>query len=210
VLKNQGIVTEEYFMASEAPPRMQIIVALIGLLGVVLAAIIVSYWGGSKNINSPSPTPNGSNTPSANSTATVTPTLSTVKPDKLIEIIREQQEKNVRLSYAEAASQNFSDLDLANFIKEKKPAKIAEELKRDNEFLDTVLAIKAMPATERQRLLERALTIYKPTWAQLGRIDPKGQTEAGQKAEKVIAETIVNLVRDLSKLTDADIRKLYT
>jgi len=197
-------------MALEAPPRIQIIVALIGLTGVVSAAIIVSYWGGSKNINSPTPTPTVSNTPSANSTATVTPTLPTVKPDKLIEIIKEQQEKNVKLSYNEAASQNFSDLDLANFIREKKTAKIAEELKRDNEFLDTVIAIKAMLPSERQRLLERALTMYKPTWAQLGRIAPAGQTEAGQKAEKMIAETVVNLVRDLSKLTDADIRKLYS
>ena len=197
-------------MASEAPPRIQIVVAIIGLIGAVTAAVIVSRWGSSNNINSPRPTPTVSNTPSANSSATVTPTPPNIKPDKLLAIIREQQQKNVRLSYGEAASDNFTSADLANFIREKRTLKIVEELKRDNEFLDTVIAIKSMPAPERQRLLESALNTYKPTWQQLGRIDPKGQTAAGQQAEKMIAETIVNLVKDLSRRTDAEIRNLYS
>ena len=194
-------------MSLETPSKTQIIVALIGLIGAVSVALIANYYGGSKTIpGSPSPTPTVSMTP----LTTITPTPSITKPDKLIEIIKQQQGKNVRESHGEEASQNFSESDLANFIKGKKTTKIAEELKRDNEFIDTVFAIKAMPPNERQKLLERASNTYKPTWAELGKIDPHGQTEAGQKAEKMIADTIVNLVKELSNLSDEDIKKLYT
>lgn len=202
-------------MSLETPSKTQIIVALIGLMGAVSVALIANYYGGSKTIpGSPSPTPTVSITPPINSNntplTTITPTPSIIKPDKLIEIIKQQQGKTVRESHGEEASQNFSESDLANFIKEKKTTKIAEELKRDNEFIDIVFAIKAMPRNERQKLLERASNTYKPTWAQLGKIDPHGQTEAGQKAERMIADTVVNLVKELSTLSDEDIKKLYT
>jgi hypothetical protein len=201
---------EGYPMAPETPSRIQIIVALIGLAGVLTAAVIAKQCGGSSqnNSNFPSPIPAASNTPPVNSGNTPVPP--NIKPDKLIEIIKQQQEKNVRLSYGEEASQNFSSVDLANFVREKTTAKIAEELKGNNEFLDTVSAVKAMPPAERQKLLDRAAVTYKPTWAQLGKIDPSGQTEAGQRAERMIAEAIVNLVKELSKLPEADFRKLYT
>jgi len=128
----------------------------------------------------------------------------------LIEIIIKQQQDNVRESYGEAAGQNFSDQDFKEFIKKGIPKKIVDQLKTDNEFLDVVLAIKYMTPTERQKLLNKGLNTYKPTWAQLVRIDPKGQTEKGQQAEKMIAKAIVDLAKELSKLSDDDIRKLYT
>lgn len=120
-----------------------------------------------------------------------------VKAEELIEIIKEQQRLNVRESYGEMAYQCFSDDDLGRFIQAKVPDRVIENLKKDNQFIEVVLAIKKLSSNERQKLLDESLNTYKPTWAQLGKISRDGQTEAGQKAERMISETIVNLVRDL-------------
>jgi hypothetical protein len=78
-------------------------------------------------------------------------------------------------------------------------------LRKDKEFTNVVLALKASPPHEQQKLLDAALNTRRPTWAELGRIDRQGQTEAGQEAEKMIAEAIVNLVKELLRLPDEDI-----
>jgi hypothetical protein len=52
----------------------------------------------------------------------------------------------------------------------------------------------------REKLLNEGMNTYKPTWALRKEISPNGQTEAGQKAERLIAEAIVDLVRELYKL----------
>jgi hypothetical protein len=62
-------------------------------------------------------------------------------------------------------------------------------------FTTTAQAIRGLPAQQRSEILNRAATIYKPTWAQLGRIDRSGQTDAGQQAEREIARKIVALVK---------------
>jgi len=86
----------------------------------------------------------------------------------------------VRESYGEAAGQNFSDQDLSEFIRNDIPARISKELKKDDEFLELVLAIKHMDPTSDTKLLNEGLNKHKQTWRQMGRIDREGQTEAGQ------------------------------
>ncbi len=158
------------------------------------------------NISTPSAPPPSSSTPTPTGSPISTPTLP--KPDMLIEIIVKVQHNNVKESYGERAGQNFSDQDLENFEKKGERAKITAQLKTDGEFLDVVLAIKHMTASERQKLLSLGLNKYKPTWEQLGRVDKEGQTDAGQKAERMIAEDIVNLVKQLLTLSDEKIKKL--
>jgi len=133
-----------------------------------------------------------------------------VKPEKLITIIKEQQKKYVRESWDTDAYQCFTDEDLEKFEDSGIPRKIVEKLKKNNQFIDVVLAIKEIPPSKWQDLKERSLKTYKPTWAELGKISREGQTEAGQKAEKTIAEAIVELVVELLKKSKEDIKKLYS
>jgi beta-glucanase (GH16 family) len=122
---------------------------------------------------------------------------SAVQPEDLVGIIKKQQGANVRVSYGEWAGQNFSDLDLERFIRVKMATRIANRLKSDQRFLKVVHAIEKMPENEMKDLLTRCLTISRPTWAELGRISSRGQTDAGQTAELLIGEAIVKLVRTL-------------
>jgi hypothetical protein len=141
--------------------------------------------------------------------ASFSPVATNVNPNKLIEIIKEQQQKHVKESFGEFASQSFTEEDLRVFVDAKVPAGISETLKHDNQFIDVVLAIKNMPSGERQKLLDMASQTCKPTWGQLGKISREGQTDAGQRAEKMIASAIVTLVKDILKLPIEEIKKLY-
>lgn len=131
-------------------------------------------------------------------------------PELLIEIIKEKQRKYIKLSFGERKGQNFSDEDLKNFRASNRPATIAGDLKHDNRFLAVVLKIKEMDPTDRQALLIRCAQTYHPTWSELGKISPEGQSEAGQIAEREVAIATVSLVKDLLKLPVDEIKKLYT
>ena len=132
-----------------------------------------------------------------------------VDPKKLLEIIRQQQLNNVKESYGEWAYQCFTDDDLNRFVEKKIPSEIANQLKQNNQFLEVILAIKKLQPSKSQKLLDKCLKISRPTWAELGKISREGQTEAGQKAEKMIAKSIVDLVKELYKLPDDEIKKLF-
>lgn len=133
-----------------------------------------------------------------------------VKPELLAEIIMEQQRKNIKESYGEQAYQCFTDEDLRQFVQNETPQKVTDALKWDNRFIDLVLAIKDMNPSDRQKFLNSCLRPLRQTWAQLGRISPEGQTEAGQRAEMMIATSIVDLAKNLVSLSVEDIKKLYT
>lgn len=211
------IKIKDFDLVSESI-RIRIVLSIIGT--ALLLGAIFTYLSDkptrSDNSNvtntNTQPPPTNSNSPTATpdnspaSTPVQNPPLP--KPDKLIEIILKEQRDNVRESYGELAGQNFTAKDLEDFKKAGTPANITARLKTDAEFLEIVLAIKQMPPTERQKLLLRGVNTFKPTWEQLGRIDRAGQSKAGQMAERMIAEAIVNLVKELSKLSDEEIRKL--
>jgi hypothetical protein len=139
-----------------------------------------------------------------------TQSTSEVNPSALITIIEEQQRIHVKESYGELAHQCFSEDDLSTFKENNIPDVIVTELKRDNRFIDVVLAIKKANPTDRQKLFKAALETRRPTWEEQGGINPKGQTETGKQAEMMIAKAIVDSVRDLFKKPVKDIVALYT
>ena len=147
------------------------------------------------------------------STSSPQPTATTESksdPNHLIDIIKAQQRKYVRESSGPFAYQSFTEDDLKAFRASNIRNAIVSDLKHDNEFIGVVLKIKEMDPTERQALLTKSSQTFHPTWAELHKISPEGQTEAGQAAEREIATIIVNLVRDLTKLTPDQINELYS
>lgn len=132
-----------------------------------------------------------------------------INPEKLISIIQQQQLANVKKSYGTLAHQCFTDEDLERFIRAKTTNRIASRLKKDPQFLDVVLAIRNMQPGDRSQLLISAEKPLRPTWGELGKIDPEGQTETGQQAELKIASAIVDLVKELIRLPDDKFFALY-
>jgi len=126
-----------------------------------------------------------------------TATTNEVGPELLVGIIKQQQRANVRKSYGKLAGQCFTDADLERFVHLQRPLKIANALRRRPQFRKLVLAIKNLPQRGRDELFDRCSTISRPTWAELGRVSSAGQTEAGQSAEILIAQAIVNVMREL-------------
>jgi hypothetical protein len=128
-----------------------------------------------------------------------------VNPERLIDIISQLQVEYVRESFGLQSGQCFTDVDFKKFMHEKTPDKIVEGLRSDQDFIAVVNAIRDMNSERRSALLDRARGHYKRTWAELG-LDPRttsanelrrGQTDAGQQAEKLIAEAVVDLVRQM-------------
>ena len=141
----------------------------------------------------------------------VQPTRDTVstRPEVLIEVIKQQQKKYVRISFGTNAGECFTDEDLESFNESGIPNQISSELRQDYAFLDVVRAVRSMRPTERQRLLQLGANTAKRTWREIGQITPEGQTEAGHTAELSIARSIVKLVRDLVALPEEDFQRLY-
>lgn len=133
-----------------------------------------------------------------------------VQPEKLIEIIKQQQALYVKESWGSEAYQCFTDNDLKKFKESKVTQKITQELRTDNKFIDVVLAIKTIPKGNWQDLKESSLITFKPTWSKIGKISREGQTETGQQAEKMIAKAIVDLVVELVNQSEENIKKLYS
>jgi hypothetical protein len=108
-------------------------------------------------------------------------------------IIDDQIRSHVRESYGELRGQNFSDEDLARFLAEKVPDQIVAQLKNSSQFLAAVEKVRAMSPEARAAYLQRCRLPLHKTWAELGAISPKGQTDAGQRAELAIAKAITDL-----------------
>lgn len=122
-----------------------------------------------------------------------------VDPTILIKIIKTEQNRYVKESYGEAANQCFTDIDLEVFKKSNVTNKIIKELRKDKQFIKAVSTLKNKSPDEQQKLLDEAMKTYKPTWAELGAINKNGQTDAGQKAERLIAGAVVNLINEILK-----------
>lgn len=131
------------------------------------------------------------------------------KPEELIAIIQEQQRKNVKESWGESTYQCFTDNDLSRFVQNRIAESVVNSLRRDPKFLDVILSIRKMEPGKRLDLLISADKPLRRTWAELGRISREGQTVAGQEAEKMIAKEIVNLVKKLVSLPEAEFLALY-
>jgi hypothetical protein len=115
-----------------------------------------------------------------------------VPPQTIVTIIREEQLRWVRKSIGEAASQCFTDQNLAEFKRNKVSARITAGLETNARFLSAVIALKALPASERSEILSTARLERRRTWEELGGINPDGQTRAGSEAEVIIANAVVD------------------
>jgi hypothetical protein len=112
----------------------------------------------------------------------------------LADVIRWQQRVEVRASTGEWAGECFTDDDFAVFVRNKRPEVVVARLKRAADFRELVSALRTLPPAERAATFKDARSIAHPTWAMMGRIDPTGggQTEAGHRAESMIAVAIVD------------------
>jgi hypothetical protein len=137
-----------------------------------------------------------------------TEALSDVKPQDLIIIIEEKQDRYVRKSFGVELGQNFSDDDLKVFEKNNTALGIANDLIHDSRFKKVVLVIKEIDQVARMELLNSAEKPLHQTWAQMGKIGPEGQTEAGQLAEIQIAKAIIAKVKYLLQRSHEEITNL--
>ncbi len=114
----------------------------------------------------------------------------------LFQIIMEQQNLFVRKSYGETATECFTWEDLDRFKQENTIAKVQRNLRESGKFSDLVDMLAKLPERRRNDIYQKGRYVFKKTWAELGEITISGQTDAGQKAEKMIADTIVELARE--------------
>lgn len=131
-------------------------------------------------------------------------------PQTLIATVKTEQLRAVRESYGENNGECFTDVDLTDFKANRVPEQVVATLRRNTQFIDVVLAIKALPSSEREDLLAAARAQRRKTWKELGRVSRDGQTEAGRQAETLIALAIVAEVQRLLQLSTDDIKRLAT
>jgi hypothetical protein len=126
--------------------------------------------------------------------------------EALIAMIQKKQRDRVRDSFSFLPWECFTGQALADFERDNIPRLVAEELKTSARFSAVVTAIAQMNEADRQDLLEKASRTYKKSWDMLG-INPipgltpreeilRDQTIAGSKAERMIAESIAELVEE--------------
>lgn len=193
--------------------RMRFLAALVGL-ALIVAAFYVYIHQPCPPCSSivQNPTPPGPDKQSS----PPPPAPSPVDTESLIKIIKDKQHEKIGDSTGTLDYQCFTDAKLAAFDKGNVPAQVVADLKKNATFIQLALAIRAMEPAARQDLLQRAANTFRPPWSQLG-IDPAtssmekkltGQTNAGSTAEREIAEAIANLVRDLCRRPENELKNL--
>jgi hypothetical protein len=125
------------------------------------------------------------------------------RPVDLLDVVKEQQMRYVRESTGTGGDQCFTDDDLTQLLREGRPQKVASALSSDVRFLAIVEAIRALTKDEQSDLLAKARSVGRPTWREMGFIDPQGRgtTEAGREAEALLAKSIINLVQAMLRRT---------
>ena len=114
---------------------------------------------------------------------------------ELVKQIKSCQRALVRLSYTKTDC--FTSADLENFIAIY-AQKIPIILPAD-QLAPLARRVRALPETEWQPIKTIALKTYRPTWLEQNEVNENGQTEAGQIAEKMVAEFIVDWLESLGR-----------
>jgi hypothetical protein len=172
---------------------------------LVLTGLIVCF---AVTACKPVPVPNNNSGPTPSpSTFCCLPSPSptpTIDPEQLVRKIKQLQKEYVQDSTGLEAGECFTDDDLNQFNADKKTAEIVAGLQKDKDFTALLAAIRGMTPARRGELLDRALDTYRRTWLEL-HLNPKtasaerlreGQTDAGMRAEKLIAKTVVDFVKE--------------
>jgi hypothetical protein len=176
---------------------------IFGAIGVLLVA---ACGDGTQSVNNSasSPSPQSSSGPPARPTESAT-VAAKVDPERLISLVKQIQTEYVRDSTGIQAHECFTKDDFNQFVKDKKTAEIVERLRNDNDFRNLVSAIRDLSFDKRSDLFSRASNTYRRAWREL-KLNPetasadelrKGQTDEGMQAEKLIAQAVVNLVRQM-------------
>ena len=126
-------------------------------------------------------------------------TLSAGTAEEIMTVIQNQQRLHVKESWGEAADQCFTAEDLNWFMSSRTTDGIVGALRHEAHFIRIVDSLRKMDADDRTILLAAADKPLRPTWAQIGQISRTGTTEAGQKAEQLIASAIVTLTKELTE-----------
>lgn len=113
------------------------------------------------------------------------------------DIVGYVQRYHVRESYGVEAGECFTWVDFAQFERTGTLARITAELRTDRAFLAAIAKVSAMPVDDQRALLVKCRRLSRPTWAEIREISPRGTTEAGRRAERMIAEAIVDLAEEL-------------
>jgi hypothetical protein len=123
----------------------------------------------------------------------------------LIRKILQLQRQEVRNSTGINADVAFTTADLQRFRDEGRLAIIVQSLRNDAGFTCVINGLRNMSPQNRTHMLDSATNTYRLAWAKL-RMDPntapqdqllRGQTAAGEEAEKAIAKSVVDLANDM-------------
>ncbi len=114
----------------------------------------------------------------------------------LITIIQEQQDRFVEKSWGESAPECFTWNNLKRFKQENTIPQVQTNLRRSGKFSDLVDMLAQLPETRRNDVFQEGRDTFKETWEKIGKVTIEGQTDAGQQAEKMIAEAVVELARE--------------
>ncbi|MGA2740152.1 MAG: hypothetical protein ABSG65_22265 [Bryobacteraceae bacterium] len=112
-------------------------------------------------------------------------------------IIQKLQVDNVKESCSETDC--FTDIDYKSFQNDHRAQQIAEEQRRSSPFLKAARALGNLSEDKRQAACELLRQPYRKTWAQLVEVSCKGQTVAGNKAERDIANALVDAALEVSR-----------
>jgi beta-glucanase (GH16 family) len=124
-----------------------------------------------------------------------TPQLSAanVGGNLLQDYIREMQLTYVERSNSAAPLDHFSDQDLVEF--EANFAGLKREIAADAKMTRVVEEMKRTSLVDQKLIYTAAAKTFSPTWAQQNGISTCGQTDAGQKAEKILGSFIISHVK---------------
>lgn len=112
----------------------------------------------------------------------------------LTDLIQHQQRRNVKVSTGELAHECFTDIDLRTFRSADRPRQIVARLQKAEDFDIVAAELRTLPPERLVKEMLAAKRLARRTWREMGFIDRegRGQTEAGQRAELMIAEAIVD------------------
>ena len=125
----------------------------------------------------------------------------TVQPSMkpLQSIIQKLQFDDVKESCGTEAYQCFTDIDYENFSTSKKAQQIAEEQRQSQAFRNAAMALASIPEPDRSQAVKPLRQPLRKTWGELHEISCKGQTEAGNRAERDIANALADVALELAR-----------
>jgi hypothetical protein len=116
---------------------------------------------------------------------------------RLGSVIAKTQRAHIRESYGELAGECFTWVDLDRFRRAGAARVLAAGLRSAPEVREVVVHFQGRSIDEVRASLGPLRKALRPTWAQLGKISRHGQTEAGNRAERELADAIVDMVLGL-------------